>query len=417
MKTKRHFFCYAGINMLAVVLAMTSCSKTEEGTGVFDGEIGAYGYSLSGDKGGYPEDGNGGGESSKTGNTQAGVITAGEWCDLTHWDFWSKLMQEQSFSGQSDFWEFYTNNRIAVKVTDANGNDLPGVNVKLLNEGDDTNTVWEAVTDNHGQAECWLGVFQKTKADAERLRVSLNGEMMDGHPEICTWDSLRHTTPVNKYVLKKFKTPEKQADIAFIVDATGSMTDEIGFLKQDLVDIINKVKTVRPGMKMRTAALFYRDVGDEYVTRHQNFNDDVSKTADFVEKQNASGGGDYEEAVHTALERTLQDLSWDSNARTRLAFLVLDAPAHHESAVIHSLQQSIELFAKLGIKIIPVAASGVNKNTEFMLRFFANITGGTYVFLTDDSGVGNSHIEASVGDYEVEQLNNLLIRLIESYTE
>ena len=52
-----------------------------------------------------------------------------------------------------------------------------------------------------------------------------------------------------------------------------------------------------------------------------------------------------------------------------------------------------------------------------MLRFFANATGGTYVFLTDHSGVGNSHIEASVGEYEVEQLNNLLIRLIEYYTE
>ena len=113
----------------------------------------------------------------------------------------------------------------------------------------------------------------------------------------------------------------------------------------------------------------------------------------------------------------LQDLSWDSKARTHLAFLVLDAPAHHESAIIRSLQQSVETCAKLGIKLIPVAASGVDKNTEFMLRFFANATGGTYVFLTDDSGVGGSHIAPSVGDYKVEQLNNLLIRLIESYTE
>ena len=52
-----------------------------------------------------------------------------------------------------------------------------------------------------------------------------------------------------------------------------------------------------------------------------------------------------------------------------------------------------------------------------MLRFFANATGGTYVFLTDDSGVGYSHLKASVGDYKVEQLNQLLIRLIEYYTE
>ena len=96
----------------------------------------------------------------------------------------------------------------------------------------------------------------------------------------------------------------------------------------------------------------------------------------------------------------------------RVAFLLLDAPAHHNQTVIASLQKSIETYARLGIRIIPIAASGADKNTEFMLRFFDILTGGTYTFLTDDSGVGESHIAASVGDYEVEQLNELIVRLI-----
>jgi hypothetical protein len=100
-----------------------------------------------------------------------------------------------------------------------------------------------------------------------------------------------------------------------------------------------------------------------------------------------------------------------------LAFLILDAPAHHEADVMRSLQNSVTLCARMGIRIIPVASSGVDKNTEFMLRFFAVATGGTYVFLTDDSGVGNSHIEASVGPHKVELLNSLIIRLIGLYTE
>ena len=412
MKTRKKTFCHVGIGLLAVVLALVSCSKNDE---IGDYDESGYGYSaLNGDMIGGD---NGGGKGTGN-NTQAGVVTAGEWCDLSHWDFWSKLMLGESFSDKSDYWEFFTNNRIAVKVTDEDGNALAGVNVKLMSEGDDTSTLWETVTDNHGQAECWVGLFQKTNAgDAKHLRVSLNGEMMDGHPEVCSWDSLRQTTPVNKYVLKNSKAPNLQADIAFIVDATGSMSDEIDFLKQDLVDIITKARAASGGMKMRTAALFYRDEGDEYVTRHQNFTDEVEKTAAYVAEQSADGGGDYPEAVHTALEKTLQDLSWDGKARTRIAFLILDAPAHYESDIIHSLHGSIEKFAKQGIKVIPVAASGVDKNTEFMLRFFANATGGTYVFLTDHSGVGESHIEASVGDYEVEQLNNLLIRLIKYYTE
>ena len=65
------------------------------------------------------------------------------------------------------------------------------------------------------------------------------------------------------------------------------------------------------------------------------------------------------------------------------------------------------------MRIIPVAASGVDKETEFLLRFLDVATGGTYVFLTDDSGIGGSHIEPTVGPYEVELLNDLLVRLID----
>lgn len=420
MKTKKKLFSFAGIGLLAVVFALASCSKTDDGSDVYlnESDREGFAYAMGGD--GDSSGAGGGdnpGEGTDLGNTQAGVVTAGEWCDLTNWDFWSKLMLGEEYSNMAEYWQLYTNNRVAVKVTDEHGNAMAGVKVKLLREGDGTSTVWETVTDNHGMAECWLGLLQQSDGKADRLRVSLNGEMMDGHPAICPMDSLLQSVTVNEYVCKKSSSVSQQADIAFIVDATGSMSDEIDFLKEDLMDIIRRVESVRPSMKMRTAALFYRDEGDEYLTRHHDFTTNLSQTVSFVEQQRAEGGGDYPEAVHTALDRMLQDLSWDSQARTRIAFLVLDAPAHHEDAVIHSLQKSVEQCAKQGIRLIPVAASGVDKNTEFMLRFFAVSTGGTYVFITDDSGVGNSHLVASVGDYKVEQLNNLIIRLIEYYTE
>jgi hypothetical protein len=207
-------------------------------------------------------------------------------------------------------------------------------------------------------------------------------------PIICTWDSLQQKQPINNYVITPKTTVKPSADITFVVDATGSMGDEIEFLKNDLVDIIGKASAIRPDITMRTAALFYRDEGDEYVTRHADFTEKLSSTAEFVNNQRADGGGDYPEAVHTALEKMLQQLSWNAKARTRLAFLILDAPAHYEQGIISSLQQSFKTCAKMGIRLIPVAASGVDKNTEFMLRFFAITTGGTYVFITDDSTTG-----------------------------
>ena len=405
-KSNYSFFLTASLLILALTCGMTSCS--EEGVGPVSPDGGFYYGELSAlDKSGLGDGALGGmpdGEGSQTGNTSAGIVTAGEWNDLSHWAFWSGLMQDSdsmSFADKSDYWKFYTNNRVAVRVTDSDNKPLAGIAVKLLRKssGKDA-TLWEAVTDNRGQTDCWVGLFQRETANASTLSIAIDGEVMDGNPVLCPWDSTA-----------------QQADIAFIVDATGSMMDEINFLKNDLVDIIGKASSVRPTMKMRTAALFYRDEGDEYITRHNDFTTKLSSTSKFVSEQSADGGGDYPEAVHTALEQMLQKLSWDTDAHTRLAFMLLDAPAHHQDNVITSLQKSVQLCAQMGIRLIPVAASGVDKNTEFMLRFFAIATGGTYVFLTDDSGVGNPHIKASVGPYEVEQLNDLIIRLIGEYTE
>ena len=415
MKTKKIFNMACSMLLLAGAVGLSACSKDSEGD--FEGLDSSYTFSASGD-----EPGTGGGGDNTQGNTQAGIVTAGEWCDLNHWPFWSKLMLSNDFAEKSDYWKFYTNNRVCVKVTDEKGAALAGISVKLLRNN---TTLWTAITDNHGLAECWAGFYQKENVDATNLQVSVNGIVMKGHPMVCPWDSTsvendieaHLPTAINRYVCTKAAKTKQQADIAFIVDATGSMSDEINFLKSDLTDIISKVKSVRPSLTMRTAALFYRDEGDEYLTRHSDFATDIDKTKKFVDKQSAEGGGDYPEAVHTALEHMLQDLSWNTEAHARLAFLILDAPAHHETDIISSLQKSVTTCAQQGIRLIPVAASGVDKNTEFMLRFFAIATGGTYVFITNDSGVGYDHIAASVGKYEVELLNLLIIRLIDYYTE
>ena len=92
-------------------------------------------------------------------------------------------------------------------------------------------------------------------------------------------------------------------------------------------------------------------------------------------------------------------------------FLVLDAPPHQEDENIKRLQVAITKAAQRGIQIIPVSCSGVDKNTEVLLRSMALATNGTYTFITDHSGIGNGHIEPSTDSYEVEYLNDVLARL------
>lgn len=348
-----------------------------------------------------------------TNNRTSGLLTAGEWNDLDNWKFWSGLLNENKYYEKTSYWKFYPKNFVAVQVVDGNNSAIANVPVELLKGG---TVLFTTKTDNAGFAYCWQSLFANDDSDIVEADYSLNVNGAS-YTEPVKFTSLGdEQVNVNVVVSADAKLAAAKADIAFIVDATGSMTDEIRFLISDLNYIIDHASSGN-NIALRTAALFYRDVQDEYITRYDDFSDNVSTTQEFVAKQKAGGGGDYPEAVDYALEAALQKLSWNESARARIAFLILDAPAHHKENVIESLQKSIALFAQNGIKIIPVAASGVDKDTEFMLRFFELATGGTYVFLTNDSGIGNKHIEASVGDYEVEKLADLMVRLIKKYIE
>ena len=348
-----------------------------------------------------------------TNNRTSGLLTAGEWNDLDNWKFWSGLLNENKYYDKTSYWKFYPKNFVAVKVVDGNNTAIANVPVELLKDG---TVLFSTKTDNAGFAYCWQSLFANDNGEivAEDYSLNVNGASYI-EPLKFTLQGDEQVN-VNVVVSADAQQAAAKADIAFIVDATGSMTDEIRFLISDLNYIIDHASSGN-NIALRTAALFYRDLQDEYITRYDDFSDNVSTTQEFVAKQKAGGGGDYPEAVDYALEAALQKLSWNESARARIAFLILDAPAHHKDNVIESLQKSIALFAQNGIKIIPVAASGVDKDTEFMLRFFELATGGTYVFLTNDSGIGNKHIEASVDDYEVEKLADLMVRLIKKYVE
>ena len=393
--------------IIAAATLFAACSASDF-FGSFDGDY-EYAKDALGGDGATSESGNGS-------NTNAGKVTAGEWNDLRNWGFWGKLMNSQgegSYSAMPEYWGFDTRGRVAVHVSNPDGS--PAMNIPVQLYYNDVRE-WEAKTDNHGNASLWIGIYgMPSPLDSTALALTVSGNLLADVPVITTF---RDTVAlVNNVTLTEQPLVSSSADVAFIVDATGSMMDEIAFLRDDFLDILGKVKNAQSSINVRTAALFYRDEGDEYVTRFSNFSDTPQKTIDFIKNQEADGGGDYPEAVHTALSAALQSLSWNANARNRIAFLVLDAPAHHENDVIQSLHTSITAFAKNGIRLIPVTASGTDKNTEFMCRFFSIVTGGTYVFITNDSGVGGDHIEASVGKYEVELLNALMVRLINEYIE
>ena len=337
---------------------------------------------------------------------QGGLVTAGEWNDLDNWDFYQKTLMKEPFKGFPDDWQMYTNHRIAVAITAKN---KPAANATVTLFRNDT-PIWTAKTDNLGRAELWVGAFQKEKElNTALLRLKVNEQWVS--------TAAISETQVNRIALDEtLPSPTNLVQIAFMVDATGSMGDELEFLKMDLKKVIAEVQKTNNQLKISTATVFYRDEGDEYVVKHSPFTEDINQTTEFISQQRADGGGDFPEAVDKALVQ-LNQLQWQPEARTRIAFLVLDAPPHNKPAVISSIQYSVKTAAASGIKLIPVVASGIDKTTEFLMRFIAMYTNGTYVFITDHSGIGNKHLEPSVGEYQVEKLSDLMVRLIKKYSE
>lgn len=349
--------------------------------------------------------------SGSSGSSQAagGVVTAGEWNDLANWGFWASLFNNSDWQEFGKYWKFYPQNFVCVETVDASGAPVPGVKVTLSQNGQD---VWQAVSDNSGRAVLWAEFYTGSAIVPGGWVLNVGDTQADSF-EFTTL-SLAETA-VNSFTVESAGA-DSSIDVAFIVDATGSMHDEIDFLKEDLDDIISIVQE-QVSTPVRTGTVFYRDSDDEYLTRCSQLTGDLASTRKFISEQEAFGGGDYPEAVHSALEEGLQSLSWNPVARSRVAFLVLDAPPHSESEVIAACQRVVREYAAAGIKIVPVSASGINKSCEYLLRSFEMATGGTYVFLTDDSGVGAEHIAASVGDYQVEKLRDLIARLIIAYAK
>ncbi len=346
-----------------------------------------------------PSDGEGNGGTSP----QAGQITAGEWRDLDHWNFWLNLKQDQSFDQMDEIWQYDITNRVSVKMINSAGMQIDNKKIDLVAENGDL--IWSTYTDNHGKAELWA---PSNRSNANELKLKIDG---------VGYDVQFFQNQASEIQMESQPTSRSKIDIALVVDATGSMGDELEFLKSELQDVIGRVKAQRTNVEINLGAVFYRDEGDAYLTRESPFSTDISMISEFIDAQSAGGGGDFPEAVHSALDKALNSLKWSQDALSRVVFLVLDAPPHKNSQVLQQMHELVKQASNEGIKIVPITASGIDKETEFLMRYMAIATSGTYVFITDDSGIGNDHIEASVGQYEVELLNNLMVRLIDEYLQ
>ena len=335
----------------------------------------------------------------------AGLLTAGEWRDNDDFAFFQNVLNHNDWYACQEVYGLFFHDRLVVTVTDGQGQPVRDAAVTLNDAQGDT--LYGAVTDYAGVAYLFA-----LSEEAAQAAVSVAVIVPDG---TSVTEPIPDGAESLAVTLDAAASKPQILDLMFVIDTTGSMSDELYYLQTELNDVIQTVAAEHPDMQIRLSVNFYRDEDDDYVVLPFDFTDDIADGLKVLSAQFADGGGDYPEAVDAALDNALNGHEW-SERSVKLLYLVLDAPPHSENeAVVGRVNALMPAFAEKGIRVIPVASSGVDTETEFFLRSLAVLTGGTYTFLTNDSGIGGDHLEPTVGDYDVRPLNELLIEITSRY--
>lgn len=205
-------------------------------------------------------------------------------------------------------------------------------------------------------------------------------------------------------------------DLVFLIDATGSMADEIGKLRDSMRVMADEIARLPSRPSICYGLVAYRDRGDDFFVRGLDFTDDLGAFQQGLAAVQAGGGGDTPEALNEALHTAVHRLSWRGGDATRLVLLVADAPPHLDYGAPWYDDDMQGALAR-GIKLLTIGASGLDRGGEYVFRQLAQYTGGRFVFLTyadarrPGSGPGRETVH-DVDNYSVQTLDRLVVRLV-----
>ncbi len=172
-------------------------------------------------------------------------------------------------------------------------------------------------------------------------------------------------------------------DVLFIIDATGSMADEIEKVKSKITEIIREIERGRPTPRLRFGLVAYRDRGDVFVVKKYKFTFDKREFEQALYSLTATGGGDYREDVNEALRVAIEEMNWDTSKDVaRIAFLIGDAPPHMDYNQKYTYKNAIKRAREKGITISTIICSGMNQEGVNIFKEIATGTNGTAEYLT-----------------------------------
>eukprot|EP00753_Platysulcus_tardus_P022690 PLAT9901.1.p1 GENE.PLAT9901.1~~PLAT9901.1.p1 ORF type:complete len:405 (+),score=202.42 PLAT9901.1:346-1560(+) len=208
-------------------------------------------------------------------------------------------------------------------------------------------------------------------------------------------------------------------DIAFVLDATGSMSPYLAAVQRQVGNIMGRIRQSHCS-RVRFALIAYRDHVDDDMLMVTDFVD--STRSDLVHSAvnalSATGGGDEPEAMADALFAA-QQLSWSKDA-TRVVLLVTDAPPHGLPG-LHSRDEqpngcplghdplvAARALAADGTFIFPALAGRGSHVLRVFLATIAQMSGGQALSLKNAGKLPEVIFGSLVEAMEMEELDVLV---------
>jgi von Willebrand factor type A domain len=160
------------------------------------------------------------------------------------------------------------------------------------------------------------------------------------------------------------------ADIVFLIDKTGSMSDDIDSVKKSLIVIVNEIR------KFKNIYVSVSTYGDRWSEPSEWFDlmaltPDDTQLKTTIDKTQVTGGGDTEESVYDGIFEVLNRIKWRSSTK-RMILVVGDAPPLTGKLTKHSQKEVIKRCKTLDVKanLYPVIVNFANGAIDTTTRGF-----------------------------------------------
>ncbi len=343
----------------------------------------------------YPITGNDNEHTEKPVIPENGInILSGAYNDNQNYNYWLMLNNQSYFYNYNNIWNFKTTNRLEIILP-------KGLKASVSLYSLDGSIESKVVPDVNGV--CYL--FPMIKMNEYTIQVDY---YKDNIPMIKTCNvRTKEIIYIDGDLIEI-----QNIDLMFVIDTTGSMINELNYLKQEVKNIINQVTEQNIGVNINLSFVVYRDEDSEYITKHCAFSNNIDEQLTFLNNQIATGGGDYEESVVAALETAVAQ-NWRDDS---IKLLIHIGDATDDKNKSSKWYNVIKLIAEKGIRIISVAANGSNQEVEYVFRVESLLTNGTYIYLKDEPDDETVNYDSTfIKEPVLEKFNKCLIRLINGY--